>query len=78
MEIQELLNKTYLDNTVQAWLLSFGIAIIVALTLNLIIKRLIKLFKRLAQKTHNDLDDLVAELLEKTSFVFLILFSLFF
>ena len=76
MEIQELLNKTYLDNTVQAWVLSFGIAIIVALILNIVIKRLIKLFKKLADKTRNDIDDLIAELLEKTSFILLIVFSL--
>ncbi|NIP29509.1 MAG: mechanosensitive ion channel [Candidatus Dadabacteria bacterium] len=76
MEIHEILNKTYLDNTLQTWFLTFGIAIVVALVLNVVIKKLIKLFKELALKTHNDIDDLIAELLEKTSFVLLIVFSL--
>lgn len=77
MNFHELLNQTYFDNSLQEWLIALGIALFLSLILNFFNKRLIKYLKSYAQKTENDVDDLFAELLHKTNFILLLIFSLY-
>ena len=61
----------------QEWLIALGIALFLSLILNLFNKRLINYLKSYAQKTENDIDDLFAELLHKTNFILILIFSLY-
>ncbi len=72
----EILKQVYLDNSVEKWLIAFGIAVALSIILNILNRRLIKHFKSYANRTHTDFDDLLVELLRKTSFVLIIVFSL--
>ena len=74
--INQILKQVYLDNTVEMWLIAFGIALVLSLVLNLLNRQLIKHFKSYTNRTHTDFDDLLVELLRKTSFVLIIVFSL--
>ncbi len=75
MNIQEIFSRTYLGNSAESWFWALGAAIVLALVFNFILKRFVKLFASLAEKTETDLDDLVSALLEKTSIVLIIIFS---
>ena len=77
MNIEEIFSQTYLGNSAESWLWALGAAIILALAFNLILKRLVRSFANLAEKTETDLDDLVSALLEKTSIVLIIIFSVY-
>lgn len=77
MNINEIINQIYLGNSVKNWLIALGLAILLSLILNSLNRLFIKYFKSFAQKTKNDIDDLIAELLEKTSFVLLLIVSLY-
>ncbi len=72
----EILKQVYFDNTVERWLLAFGIALALSIILNILNRQLIKHFKSYTNRTHTDFDDLLVELLRKTSFVLIIVFSL--
>ena len=74
--LNEILKLVYFDNTVERWLIVFGIAVALSIVLNLINRQLIKHFKSYTNRTHTDFDDLLVELLRKTSFVLIIVFSL--
>ena len=75
--LQEILKLVYYDNSVERWLLAFGIAIVLSIVLSIINKQLIRHFKSYAQRTHTDFDDLLVELLSKTSLILLFVFSLY-
>ena len=77
LNLQELLKQVYFDNSVERWLLAFGITIVLSLILSILNKQLIKHFRRYSQKTHSEIDDLFVELLSKTSLILLFVFSLF-
>ena len=77
MNIQELLKQEYFENTVEQWLIALGIAIVLSIVLSILNKVLIKHFKSYTTRTHTDLDDLVVELLRKTSLILVFVFSLF-
>lgn len=77
MNFNELLNQIYFGNSLQSWLIALGIALFLSLILNLFNKRLIKHLKSFAEKTENDVDDLFAELLHKTNFILILIFSLY-
>jgi len=74
--LNEILKLVYFDNTVERWLIVFGIAVALSIVLNIINRQLIKHFKSYTNRTHTDFDDLLVELLRKTSFVLIIVFSL--
>ena len=74
--LQEILKQVYFDNTVERWLLAFGIALVLSVVLNILNKQLIKHFKSYTNRTHTDFDDLLVELLSKTSLVLITVFSL--
>lgn len=74
--LNEILKLVYLDNTVERWLIVFGIAIVLSIVLNILNKKLIKHFKSYTNRTHTHFDDLLVELLRKTSFILIVVFSL--
>ncbi len=74
--LNEILKLVYLDNTVERWLIVFGIAIALSIVLNILNRQLIKHFKSYTNRTHTDFDDLLVELLRKTSFILIVVFSL--
>lgn len=77
MNIEEILSRTYLGNSVETWLWALGAAIVLAFALNFVLKRLVRSFADFAEKTETDLDDLVSALIEKTSIVLIIIFSVY-
>lgn len=77
MNIEEIFSRTYLGNPAESWLWALGAAIVLALVFNFILKRFVRGFASLAEKTETDLDDLVSALLEKTSIVLIIIFSVY-
>lgn len=77
MSIEEIISRTYLGNSVESWLWALGVAIVLALAFNFILKRFLRSFASLAEKTETDLDDLVSALLGKTSVVLIIIFSVY-
>ena len=77
LNIEEILSRTYLGNSVETWLWALGAAIVLAFVFNLVLKRLVRSFADFAGKTETDLDDLISALLEKTSIVLIIIFSVY-
>ena len=77
MNIGETLARIYLGNTVETWLWALGAAIVLALAFNFVLKKFVKTFARLAEKTETDLDDLISALLSKTSLVLIVIFSVY-
>ncbi len=77
MNIEEILSQTYLGNSTETWLWALGAAVVLALAFNFILKRLISSFAGFAEKTETDLDDMVSALMEKTSVVLIIIFSVY-
>ena len=77
MNIEEIISRTYLGNPVESWLWALGAAIVLALVFNFILKRFVRSFASLAEKTETDLDDMVSALLDKTSIVLIIIFSVY-
>ena len=75
-DINEFLKLVYFDNTIQQWLTALLIAILLSIALNILNKWLIRHFKHYSEKTHHDFDDLLVELLSKTSLVIIFVFSL--
>ncbi|MFZ0391070.1 MAG: mechanosensitive ion channel family protein [Calditrichia bacterium] len=74
----ELANRIFLQNSIQQWL----VAILVALG-SLLILQLIKKFAHnrisaFAKKTKTDVDDLIAELIARIKFIFLLVLALYF
>ena len=77
MNINEIISRTYLGNSVESWLWALGAAIILAFVFNFILKRLVRSFAGFAEKTETDFDDLVSALIEKTSIVLILIFSVY-
>ncbi len=77
LNIEQILSRAYLGNSVETWLWALGAAIVLAFVFNFILKRLVRSFARFAEKTESDFDDLVSALVEKTSVVLILLFSIY-
>ena len=77
MNIEEIFSRTYLGNSVETWLWALGAAIVLAFVFNFILKRFVRSFASFAEKTETELDDLVSALLEKTSIMLIIIFSVY-
>lgn len=77
MNIEEILSRTYLGNSAETWLWALGAAIVLAFVFNFILKKFVRSFAGFAEKTETDLDDLVSALVEKTSIVLIIIFSVY-
>lgn len=77
MNIEEILSRSYLGNSAETWLWALGAAIVLAFVFNFILKKFVRSFAGFAEKTETDLDDLVSALVEKTSIVLIIIFSVY-
>ena len=73
----DFLNNEYLGNTVQAWLIAAALAVIVFILVRTAIGIVLKRLSAIASKTDTDIDDMVAELLDKTRFLFVALLALY-
>ena len=74
----EILETVFLKNTTLTWLYALGLFIISLIVLRIIRGIVRHRVLKLAEKTDNDIDDLIAELIGKTHIFMLVLFSLFF
>lgn len=77
MNFENIFSQVYLGNSIEKWLIAFGIAVVASLILNVAIKLLVKHFKKLTNKTENGFDDLFVELLKKTNLIILFVVSLY-
>lgn len=71
----EFLEKVYLDNTIQNWLLAICILIAVFTSLKIIQRIVIGRLSKLAAATDNQIDDLLIEMLKNTKFFILLVAS---
>ncbi|HZD05814.1 MAG TPA: hypothetical protein VE173_12885, partial [Longimicrobiales bacterium] len=76
--MQDLLSleRVVYGNTVLAWLTAVGIAVAATLVLRIVFRVLLRRIQSFAGRTATDVDDLVAELLEKTRTLFILLIAL--
>jgi len=74
--MQDILGMTLLGNTGVDWLIALAVAIATHLVLHIFVGVTLRRVKKFAAKTTTDVDDLVAELLDKTRFIFIALISL--
>jgi small-conductance mechanosensitive channel len=70
-------NAIYFGNTVRAWLVSAGIAVVVYLALVLIKGLVVSRLGKLAARTENDVDDAVVEVIRNTRSFFLIALAVY-
>ena len=73
----DFLNSQFLDNTAQDWIIAAALVLIVIVFVRIVIGVVLKRLSAIASKTETDIDDLVAQLLEKTKFVFVALVALY-
>jgi len=73
----ELLQYTYLGNTLQNWAVAAITAVMLIIILKGINKFVIYRLKKQSEKTQTDIDDLIVNLLGKTNVILVIVFSLF-
>lgn len=74
--MQDILGRTFLGNTGTDWLIAAAVSVTTYLVLRTAVAVALRRIKKLAAKTATDVDDLVAELLDKTRFIFIALISL--
>ena len=77
LKIGRILQQVYFNNTVEQWLIVIGVVVVLSFVLFFLNNLFIKRFKKFAGETDTDLDDLLAELLSKTSLFLLTLISLY-
>ncbi len=77
MFFSELLNYTYLGNTLLNWIIAACVAIVISLVLNGFNRLLIYRIKKHTDKTKTDVDNLIVDLLSKTNYMIVIVFALF-
>jgi small-conductance mechanosensitive channel len=73
----DFLNSQFLGNTWQDWIIATALVVIVFVLVRTVIGVILKRLKVIASKTETDIDDLVAELLHKTKFLFVALLALY-
>jgi small-conductance mechanosensitive channel len=71
------LEQQFYHNTVQNWLIALAVMLAVVIGSYIIIALLRRRLKKIAVKTKTDIDDLVVDILQRTKFLFLLIFSLF-
>ena len=73
----DFLNSQFLDNTAQDWIIAAVLVLIVMVMVRTVIGVVLRRLSAIASKTETAVDDLVAELLEKTKFLFVALLALY-
>jgi small-conductance mechanosensitive channel len=71
----EFLEKVYLDNTMQSWLIAVCVLIVVFTALKIIQRIVIGRLSKLAAATDNQIDDLLIDMLKNTKFFILLVAS---
>ncbi|MGB5216922.1 MAG: mechanosensitive ion channel family protein [Smithella sp.] len=71
----DLLQRVYIGNTLQSWLIAACILIVVFTVLKIILRVAIHKLTKLAAATENQIDDLLVETLKKTKFFVLLVAS---
>jgi len=71
-----MLNQTFWGNTVQDWLIALAVAAAVQVTVYVVLRFALARLTVFAARTASDVDDLIAELLEKTKFLVVALVSI--
>lgn len=66
----DFLNQSFLGNTALEWIIALGAAVVVWVAVRIAVSVMLGRMRALAAKTETDVDDLVAELLEKTKGLF--------
>lgn len=77
MNYKKIFQETYLNNSVDQWIIALGVLVGLSIALFTLNKLFIKRFEKISQSTHNQLDDLVVKLLSKTNTLMLIIGSLY-
>jgi small-conductance mechanosensitive channel len=72
-----VLDQTYLGNSVQEWAIAAGIVVATFVALKLLRRTLVFRLGRFAERTKTDIDDAVVDVLGKTRFFFLAIVSLY-
>ncbi len=75
--VMNFLEKVFYENTFKAWLIFLGVASLVYIALSIFKKIVGRKAAAFAQKTSTEVDDFVAELINRTKFFFLFLLSLY-
>ena len=65
-----MLDNIYLDNTLRSWLIALVIVVVLTSLLMLIKGLVVRKLKKFAQRTATDVDDLIADLLDRTRVYF--------
>ncbi|MGB2983233.1 MAG: mechanosensitive ion channel domain-containing protein [Candidatus Bipolaricaulia bacterium] len=71
------LTSMFYGNQIWRWLVALAVILFVWFVLRVLMRLIVRRFRRFAAKTPTRFDDLVAELLEKTKFLFVIVLSLY-
>jgi small-conductance mechanosensitive channel len=72
-----LFETTFYENPVWRWFLALGVILFVWFVLRVVLQFVVRRLRRLARRTPTRFDDLIAELLAKTKFVFVVVLSLY-
>ncbi|KON28454.1 mechanosensitive ion channel protein MscS [miscellaneous Crenarchaeota group archaeon SMTZ-80] len=72
------LEQQFYHNSVKEWLIALVIVVLSFFVLKIIFTLIRRKIKKLAKKTKTDLDDLVADLLERIKFFFILIIALYF
>jgi len=75
--MEKMLNTSFWNNTLAEWLIALGAILFTILIFNAVLKFGIKRMNRFAQKTENTYDDLLVDVLKKTSFLTKLVAGLF-
>jgi len=73
----EILNKSLAGNTLKAWVIAFAVALVCFLVLSILKKIVGRRFSSLARRTANEVDDFIAELINRTQPYFLLAISIY-
>jgi small-conductance mechanosensitive channel len=69
------LNQTFLNTTLDRWLLALAVCLVIVFVLRLVASAVIRRLGRLTRRTRPELDDFLVELLRKTKGLFIVLFG---
>lgn len=73
----DLLNYSYMGNSLQNWFIAAVAAVLISIVLKGFNRLLIYRLKKHTERTKTDIDNLIIDLLSKTNFVIVLVFSLF-
>jgi small-conductance mechanosensitive channel len=68
----QMLDSIFWGNTVQAWLTALGIGAVVVLVLRVVVTIAVRRLRTVSERTRNDIDDIVVDVLASTKSLFLV------